>query len=210
LKRLFNFDQKFVVDAHERMAGVDEAGRGPLAGPVVAAAVIFYKKVALPGLNDSKQVPVEDREILFKKITEHTLFGIGVADVEEIDRINIFQASRLAMKRAVLSLPRTPELILIDGNAKIDWPLRQQTIIDGDAKSACIAAASILAKVYRDALMRHWDSIYPGYDFKQHKGYSTPQHLKNLRTLGPCSLHRKSFFPVHALFEERNLETQTS
>ncbi len=187
------------------MAGVDEAGRGPLAGPVVAAAVIFLRKVHFPGLNDSKQVSPEKRENLFWEISRHAFVGIGMASEEEIDTINIYHASLLAMKRALLALPRTPDLVLIDGNAKVDWPLPQKTVIEGDAKSACIAAASIIAKVYRDAWMKRLEEIYPGYGFDAHKGYATEKHIMLLNEKGPSPVHRKSFEPVRAMFEKAPL-----
>ena len=184
------------------MAGVDEVGIGPLAGPVVAAAVIFIRKFDAPGLNDSKKVPSKIREKLFWQIAKHSIVGLGVVSELEIDSINIYQAGRLAMRRALLSLSRTPDYILVDGKARIDIPLPQKTIIEGDAKSACIAAASIIAKVYRDAWMTHLDSIYPGYQFKKHKGYSTPLHLEIIRSKGPSVVHRKSFAPVREALEK--------
>lgn len=206
-KRLLRFDSVLAARLSGLLAGVDEAGRGPLAGPVVAAAVIFIRKTnlfeILAGLNDSKQLSAKRREVLFQVILEIALIGIGVVDEEEIDRLNIYQASRLAMKQAVLSLSRTPDLILIDGNAKIDLPLAQQTVVGGDGKSAVIAAASIVAKVYRDAWMRHLDTLYPEYDFKAHKGYPTPRHLKAIDTIGPSPVHRKSFSPVNSFFPEK-------
>ncbi len=180
------------------LAGVDEAGVGPLAGPVVAAAVIFRGR-AIRGLNDSKQLKAEIREKLFWNIIRGALVGIGVAAEDEIDRLNIYQASRLAMRKAVLALPHTPARVLVDGRIKIDLPLDQRAIVKGDTKSASIAAASIVAKVYRDAWMRHLDQLYPHYYFYKHKGYSTALHLKSLRRLGPCPVHRRSFAPVAAL-----------
>lgn len=177
------------------MAGVDEVGRGPLAGPVVAAAVILRRVGDFAGLNDSKKVPPEKREKLFREIVKHSLVGIGVADESTIDQLNIYHASRLAMKRAVLALTRTPDLLVIDGNARIDLPLPQQTIVGGDAKSASIAAASIVAKVFRDHWMIYLDTLYPAYQFKDHKGYATELHLKKIEENGPCPIHRKSFSP---------------
>ncbi len=175
------------------MAGVDEAGRGPLAGPVVAAAVVLRRLGDFKGLNDSKQVQPAARERLFFEIIKHGLVGIGVVDENTIDQINIYQASRLAMKRAVLALSSTPDFLVIDGKARIDLPLPQQPVVGGDGKSASVAAASIIAKVYRDCLMTHFDSLYPHYEFKRHKGYGTALHLQKLKEIGPCPIHRKSF-----------------
>ncbi len=204
LQRLLDFDREIHRPADELglMAGVDEVGRGPLAGPVVAAAVIFRHDFDAQGLNDSKKVPPKIREKLFWEISKHSILGLGVVSELEIDAINIYQASRLAMRRAILSLPRTPDFILIDGNARIDIPLPQKTVVGGDAKSACIAAASIIAKVYRDAWMTYLDSLYPDYEFKQHKGYPTPFHLEIIRTKGPSAVHRKSFAPVREALEK--------
>lgn len=196
-KKLFRFDLSVGGAYRSALAGVDEAGRGPLAGPVVAAAVIFRRPtVSLPGLNDSKQLTPQVREILFLQIAAQALVGIGVVSETVIDEINILQASRLAMRKAVLALTQTPGLLLIDGNMKLDLPLPQQSIISGDALSARIAAASIMAKVYRDHLMRRLDIEFPDYGFAQHKGYPTPQHLQTLQIKGPSSVHRKTFRPV--------------
>ena len=182
------------------LAGVDEAGRGPLAGPVFAAAVIlFHPSKSLSGLNDSKQVLPEIRRNLYWEILKCGLVGVAKADEEEIERLNIYHASRLAMKRAVLNLTRTPDLLLIDGNARIELSLDQQTIVKGDGKSASIAAASIIAKVTRDAWMTHLHTLYPEYRFHEHKGYATPDHLRRLEKYGPSPVHRKDFAPVRRL-----------
>lgn len=194
--RLIGFDEEMSQGDDVWIAGVDEAGRGPLAGPVVAAAVVLIRKTSLDGLNDSKQVRPRVREKLFREISCHGLVGIGVVDERIIDEINIYQATRLAMKRAVLALPCTPDRLLVDGNLRLDLPLPQKAIIAGDQKSACIAAASIIAKVYRDAWMVHLDDLYPQYCFKDHKGYATPSHLERLRCEGPSPVHRKTFAPV--------------
>ena len=197
-KFLFQFDERFREDGHEVIAGIDEAGRGPLAGPVVAAAVIFRKKISLPSLNDSKQVLPETRKALFWKIISHAIVGVGTVAEGIIDEINILQATRAAMKQAVLALSRTPTLLLIDGPIRLDLPLAQLPLIDRDCKSASIAAASIVAKVCRDSFMENLDGTYPEYGFARHKGYPTPEHLEVLRAKGPTKIHRKSFAPVAA------------
>lgn len=200
-RSLFRFDQRFGNEALEVIAGVDEAGRGPLAGPVVAAAVILRKKISLPGLNDSKKVAPETRKELFFQIIKHAVIGIQAVSEEVIDQINILQATRMAMRQAVLTLSQTPTLLLIDGPIRLDLPLKQIPIIEGDAQSAAIAAASIVAKVYRDAFMELLDRKYPQYGFAQHKGYPTPEHLEALRKNGPTKIHRKSFAPVYESLE---------
>lgn len=181
----------------QSIAGVDEAGRGPLAGPVFAAAVILDPKKKIVGLADSKQLTAKKREYLAKKIQEKAkAWAIGRAEVEEIDRLNIFQASLLAMQRAVHALALLPSLVLVDGKhcPKLSFP--SQAIIKGDEKITVISAASILAKVHRDASMVLLDAEYPGYGLAQHKGYTTQQHLQALKKLGPSSIHRRSFAPV--------------
>ncbi len=198
---LYEFDHAISEDFIS-LVGVDEVGRGPLAGPVVAAAVALKKRAGLFGLNDSKKLSSQKRKSLLDEIAVNAYFAIAFSSVDEIDEINIYQASRLAMKRAVSYLSIHPEMLLIDGNARIDSDIPQKTIIKGDAKSACIAAASIVAKVYRDAWMETYDSIYPGYSFARHKGYGTKHHLEALERLGPCPIHRKSFSPVAKYFEE--------
>ena len=196
-QRLFRFDGRHSLkEARGLLAGVDEAGRGPLAGPVVAAAVVFRRPVSLPGLNDSKQVSPRQRETLFRQILLHALIGIGRASESVIDEINIYQATRLAMREAVLALPQTPGLVLVDGKISLDLPLPQRGIVGGDAQSACIAAASIVAKVHRDHWMREMDQVYPDYGFARHKGYPTRGHLEQLRIHGTSPIHRRSFAPV--------------
>lgn len=198
-RRLFRFDQQYLKRSAGLIAGVDEAGRGPLAGPVVAAAVIFRRPVSLPGLNDSKKVSPLHRERLFRQILSHALVSVAQVSESVIDQINIYQATRLAMREAVLALPRTPSLVLIDGRISLDLPLPQTGLVAGDAHSACIAAASIVAKVYRDHCMREVDRRYPGYGFSRHKGYPTPEHLQRLQEKGASAVHRKSFAPVEAV-----------
>lgn len=182
------------------IAGVDEVGRGPLAGPVIAAAVILDPKHKIQGLADSKLLTAKKREYLANKIKECArAWSIGRAEVEEIDRINILQASLLAMQHAVLALAVLPSLVLVDGNRcpKLNCP--SQAIIKGDQKIAEISAASILAKVYRDAEMCSLDTVYPDYGFAKHKGYGTAQHLQALKERGPLPIHRRSFAPVAQL-----------
>ena len=182
------------VDA---VAGVDEAGVGPMAGPVVAAAVIFEPETFIKGVHDSKQLLAEQREELQVKIRERALtFGIGVAEVEEIDRLNIYWATMRAIERALAALKQAPEHVLIDGRKVPGLAIPQTHIVGGDRKSFCIAAASILAKVTRDRIMTAYDDQYPGYGFAQHKGYCTADHFELLEQLGPSPIHRRSFSPV--------------
>lgn len=179
-----------------RVAGVDEAGRGCLAGPVYAAAVILGEP-KLRGLDDSKKLTALQREDLFPRIQQRALaWAIGRAEVEEIDRLNILQASLLAMKRAVEALSLQPVEALVDGNQPPRLSCKVTTVVDGDALHPCIMAASILAKVARDREMRRLCTEFPGYGFSQHKGYGTPEHLRALRAHGPCAIHRRSFAPV--------------
>jgi len=176
------------------IAGVDEAGRGCLAGPVVAGAVILDENRPIHGLRDSKALSEKRRNELFEQIHEKALaYSVGMTAAEEIDRINILRAALLAMEKAVLSLGRKPDFLLIDGNSKTSLPIRQKAIIKGDSKCASIAAASIVAKVTRDRIMTEIETEYPGYGFSRHKGYPTKEHLGALRNLGPCPIHRKSF-----------------
>jgi len=182
------------------IAGVDEAGRGPLAGPVIAAAVILDPNKPIEGLNDSKQLTEKKREELFEIIQERALaFCIARADVDEIDRINILQATLLAMQRAIAGLSICPDLALIDGNQLPLLTCKAQAIIKGDETEPAISAASILAKVARDREMCLLDKQFPEYGFSQHKGYGTKGHLLALEKYGPCILHRRSFAPVKLL-----------
>lgn len=176
------------------ICGVDEAGRGPLAGPVCAAAVILPPDAQIPGLNDSKKLTDKKRRELFPVIKETAIaYGIGLASHEEIDRINILQATFLAMERAIAGLSVKPELALIDGNREKDFGIPVKTVVHGDSLSASIAAASILAKVTRDDLMLELAKKYPRYGFEIHKGYGTKAHYEALRTYGPCEIHRMTF-----------------
>ena len=178
------------------VAGVDEVGRGSLFGPVVAAAVILDSAYRIRGLRDSKLLPAERREILAARIREHAVgWAVAAVDAARIDQINIYHASRLAMREAVLSLIPTADYLLIDA-MRLDCELPQRAIIHGDALSASIAAASILAKVERDRMISQWDPVFPVYGLGSNKGYSTPKHLDALRRFGPSPLHRQSFAPV--------------
>ena len=180
-----------------RIAGLDEVGRGPLFGPVVAAAVILQRGCRLDGLTDSKKLTEKKRNELDPEIRANAVaWAIAAVDAETIDRINIRQASLLAMRRAVEQLALSPDHLLIDGRDTIDWDCRQQAVIQGDATSFSIAAASVLAKVHRDRLLVELDREFPGYGLAQHKGYGSPEHLSALARLGPTPLHRRSFHPV--------------
>ena len=184
------------------IAGVDEAGRGPLAGPVVAAAVILDELQPLRGLRDSKAVGKRTRERLFDEIRAKALcFSIAEASVEEIDRLNILQATLLAMRRAVDGLRLRPARVLIDGNRLPQLGVPAEAIVKGDARVAAISAASILAKVHRDCLCLALNEVHPQYGFAEHKGYATAAHLAALREHGACAAHRRSFAPVRALLE---------
>ena len=178
-------------------AGIDEAGRGPLAGPVVAAAVILPKECEIPGLNDSKKLSHQKREILFEQIkTVAVSIGVGIVEPKEIDRINILRAALLAMEIAVKNLNPQPDSLLIDGNTRTSLLIPQETIVKGDSICYSIAAASIIAKVTRDSIMNDYHKIYPQYNFKKHKGYPTKDHLEALRKFGPSPIHRKTFSGV--------------
>jgi ribonuclease HII len=180
-----------------RIAGLDEVGRGPLFGPVIAAAVILAPGFHFEGLTDSKKLSEKKRNVLDMQIRANAIaWAIAAVDAETIDRINIRQASLLAMRRAVEQLPLSPDFLLIDGRDTIDWRCPQQAVIHGDATSFSIAAASVLAKVHRDRLLVELDREYPGYGLAQHKGYCAPLHIAALARLGPTPLHRKSYHPV--------------
>ena len=182
------------------IAGIDEVGRGPLAGDVVAAAVILDPAAPIPGLNDSKKLSDKQRQEVVMLIKERALaLSIGRSSVMEIDSLNILQASLLAMRRALETLPRRPQLVYVDGNHLPEWRFQAKAIVRGDEKIPAIAAASVLAKVTRDREMEALDSLYPGYGLAKHKGYPTKQHLEALVKLGPSPIHRKSFAPVSAL-----------
>lgn len=192
LEGMREFENKYSDLAY--VAGIDEAGRGPLAGPVVAAAVILPKDIFLPFLNDSKKVTEKRRDVLFDEIKQNAIaYGIGIASNTLIDEINILQATYEAMREAVNALEKTPDILLVDAVHIPDINIKQVGIVKGDAKSVNIAAASILAKVTRDRLMAEYDKIYPEYGFASNKGYGTATHIAALKEVGPCAIHRKSF-----------------
>jgi ribonuclease HII len=194
VEALFNREREAWAGGTAFVAGVDEAGRGPLAGPVVAGAVIFTDVRIIPRLNDSKQLTPEEREALYVEIVASgASVGVGVASVDEINRYNILGATRMAWGRAVESLSLRPALILIDGNASAAFEARVETIVRGDALCASIAAASIVAKVVRDRLMADLDQEYPAYGFARHKGYATAEHIDAVRRVGPSPVHRTAF-----------------
>ncbi len=196
LRCTLKFEKQAWATGAQHIAGVDEVGRGSLFGPVVAAAVILEPGYRIRGLRDSKLIPAERREQLAVRIREHSIaYAIAAVDSGRIDQINIYQASRLAMLEAVQQLAVAPDYLLVDA-VKIDCDLLQQAIIHGDALSASIAAASILAKVERDRMIAAWDPVFPVYGLASNKGYSTPHHLAALREHGPSPLHRQSFAPV--------------
>ena len=184
-----------------RIAGIDEAGRGPLAGPVAAAAVILPRNFSCPGLDDSKKISAGKRELLYEKLTsDPTIFwAVATADREEIDRLNILKATHLAMRRAVEALAPAPDHCLIDGLPVKNFPISHDAVVKGDGLSLSIAAASIIAKVTRDRLMRALDAEFPQFGFAKHQGYGTKMHLEALRIHGPCCHHRRSFQPVAQL-----------
>ncbi len=191
---MWEIEHAFLEKGYRVICGVDEAGRGPLAGPVCAAAVILPPDLEIPGLNDSKKLTDRRRRALFPVIQEKAIaYGIGLADHKEIDEINILQATYLAMERAIAQLGVKPELALIDGNRAKDFGIPVQTVVKGDSLSASIAAASILAKVTRDNIMEDMAKAYPQYGFEVHKGYGTKAHYAKLDAYGACEIHRMSF-----------------
>lgn len=190
----YTFDQSKKDERIKIICGVDEAGRGPLAGPVVAAACILPDGLVLDGLNDSKKISEKKREILFEKIIEVAVdYSIGMATVEEIEEINILNAAMLAMNRAIDGLKQKPDLALIDGNTARGFTIQTETVVGGDAISPSIAAASILAKVTRDRMCYVFDKEYPQYGFAKHKGYGTKIHIEAIKTFGVTPIHRRSF-----------------
>ena len=204
---LFSFDRTFRCRGFGYIAGVDEAGRGPWAGPVVASAFIFPACASIDGLNDSKKLSPLRREKLFDEIQKKAeAVGIGIVGQETIDSENILRATHLAMKTALLGLGREPELVLVDGWPVPELPYPQEALVGGDGRSASIAAASIIAKVTRDRIMVELSTQYPQYKFHIHKGYGTREHSMALLEHGPCPVHRKSFAPVRKLLERQHVQ----
>jgi ribonuclease HII len=193
------FESRLLKTMSGPIAGIDEAGRGPLAGPVVAAAVILDRKHIPRGLNDSKQMTAEAREEAFGRIMQRAVVGVGEASVDEIDLVNIRQATHLAMARAVRALSVAAQFALVDGNDPPPLPCQCDTLVDGDARSVSIAAASIIAKVTRDRIMQTLHQEFPDYGWFTNKGYSTEEHLQALNRVGPCPHHRRSFAPVYEI-----------
>lgn len=194
MNELWSIENEIYDSGVKLVCGVDEAGRGPLAGPVYAAAVILPRNLVIEGLNDSKKLTEKKREALFDVITEKAVsYGIAFATVEEIEELNILNAAMLAMNRAIAQLDPVPELALIDGNRSSTIEINSRCVVKGDAKCADIAAASILAKVSRDRYMLQMAEKYPQYGFEKHKGYGTKAHYEALREFGPCEIHRMSF-----------------
>ncbi len=200
---LLQFEQRLWGRGVTRVAGVDEVGRGCLAGPVVAAAVVLPTDFVLPGLDDSKKLSQKKREALYDAIREQAVsIGIGQIEADEIDRLNILQASLKAMREALAALDPAPQHVLIDGHIRPGSHFEETAIVDGDARSQSIAAASVIAKVHRDRLLVGYEETYPEYGFAAHKGYGSAEHLSALRARGPCPLHRRSFGPVAALLQK--------
>ena len=199
LEGMLAYEKELYAQGISLIAGVDEVGRGPLAGPVVAAAVILPQNCKIKGLNDSKKIPKKKHEEIFQAVKENALaIGIGIMDNHVIDQVNIYEATKLAMQEAISQLSPQPEHLLIDA-MKLDLPISQTSIIKGDANSLSIAAASIVAKVTRDELMKDYDQQFPGYDFTANAGYGTAKHLEGLKKLGVTPIHRTSFEPVKSL-----------
>lgn len=197
---MYAFEHIAMAEGFELVAGVDEAGRGPLAGPVSVAAVILPRDLYLPKINDSKKISAKVREELFEEIQDKALaIGTALIDAQTIDRVNIYQATINGMYESIFMMKPEPQKVLIDAVKLDKLPMASESIIKGDARSASIAAASIIAKVTRDRLMDAYDKQYPEYGFAQHKGYGTAQHLEALKKYGPCPIHRMSFEPIRSL-----------
>ena len=202
LEGMLAYEKECYARGMELIAGVDEVGRGPLAGPVVAAAVILPKGCKIPGLNDSKKIPKSKHKEIYEAVLQNAIaIGIGIKDNHVIDQVNIYEATKLAMMEAIGQLEPQPQHLLIDA-MKLDLPIPQTSIIKGDANSLSIAAASIVAKVTRDQMMEEFDRKYPGYDFAQNAGYGTAKHLAGLDQLGVTPIHRRSFEPVKSMCED--------
>lgn len=202
LEGMLAYEKELYTQGIDLIAGVDEVGRGPLAGPVVAAAVILPKACKIPGLNDSKKIPKSKHKEIYEAVLQNAVaIGIGIKDNQVIDQVNIYEATKLAMMEAIGQLEPQPQHLLIDA-MKLDLPIPQTSIIKGDANSLSIAAASIVAKVTRDQMMEEFDCEYPGYDFTQNAGYGTANHLAGLHKLGVTPIHRRSFEPVKSMCED--------
>ena len=202
LEKMLAYEKELYAQGIDLIAGVDEVGRGPLAGPVVAAAVILPKACKIPGLNDSKKIPKSKHKEIYEAVFQNAIaIGIGIKDNHVIDQVNIYEATKLAMMEAIGQLDPRPQHLLIDA-MKLDLPISQTSIIKGDANSLSIAAASIVAKVTRDQMMEKFDREYPGYDFAQNAGYGTAKHLAGLDQLGVTPIHRRSFEPVKSMCED--------
>ena len=202
LEGMLAYEKECYARGIDLIAGVDEVGRGPLAGPVVAAAVILPKACKIPGLNDSKKIPKSKHKEIYEAVLQNAIaIGVGVKDNHVIDQVNIYEATKLAMMEAIGQLEPQPQHLLIDA-MKLDLPISQTSIIKGDANSLSIAAASIVAKVTRDQMMEEFDKEYPGYDFAQNAGYGTANHLAGLDQLGVTPIHRRSFEPVKSICED--------
>ena len=202
LEKMLAYEKELYAQGIQLIAGVDEVGRGPLAGPVVAAAVILPKACKIPGLNDSKKIPKSKHKEIYEAVFQNAIaIGIGIKDNHVIDQVNIYEATKLAMMEAIGQLDPQPQHLLIDA-MRLDLPISQTSIIKGDANSLSIAAASIVAKVTRDQMMEKFDREYPGYDFAQNAGYGTAKHLAGLDQLGATPIHRRSFEPVKSMCED--------
>lgn len=202
LEKMLAYEKELYAQGIDLIAGVDEVGRGPLAGPVVAAAVILPKACKIPGLNDSKKIPKSKHKEIYEAVLQNAIaIGIGVKANQVIDQVNIYEATKLAMMEAIGQLEPQPQHLLIDA-MKLDLPISQTSIIKGDANSLSIAAASIVAKVTRDHMMEEFDKEYPGYDFAKNAGYGTAKHLAGLDKLGVTPIHRRSFEPVKSMCED--------
>ena len=202
LEKMLAYEKELYTQGIQLIAGVDEVGRGPLAGPVVAAAVILPKACKIPGLNDSKKIPKSKHKEIYEAVLQNAIaIGIGIKDNQVIDQVNIYEATKLAMMEAIGQLEPQPQHLLIDA-MRLDLPIPQTSIIKGDANSLSIAAASIVAKVTRDQMMEEFDREYPGYDFAQNAGYGTAKHLAGLDKLGVTPIHRRSFEPVKSMCED--------
>lgn len=202
LEKMLAYEKELYTQGIQLIAGVDEVGRGPLAGPVVAAAVILPEDCKISGLNDSKKIPKSKHKEIYEAVLQNAVaIGIGIKDNQVIDQVNIYEATKLAMMEAIGQLEPQPQHLLIDA-MKLDLPIPQTSIIKGDANSLSIAAASIVAKVTRDQMMEEFDREYPGYDFAQNAGYGTVKHLAGLDRLGVTPIHRRSFEPIKSMCED--------